>query len=311
VIEDSTGRVITLLSGDIMEYYAKAGKIASEVRGEAKQIVKEGVPLLDICEKVEASIKKKGGELAFPCNVCLNEIAAHYSSPPNDTSTVPKNAVLKVDLGVHVDGYIADTATTICLNPEFDGMVYAVNEALKEAINAVHPGTKTSQMGEIIQKVAQRYGLKPIWNLTGHQMSKYVLHTGKPIPNVPRMDFAKINAGEIYAIEPFFTLSSGKGEIRSGVDSYIFRLQRERDVKSAASKELLNKIKTSFRSLPFSRRWLNGFMPEQELDGAFKELLAAKNLMAYPILIEAGGKTVVQAEHTVVVTNDGCVVTTL
>jgi methionyl aminopeptidase len=66
---------------------------------EAKEIVKEGVPLLEICEKVEASIKKKGGELAFPCNICLNEVAAHYSSPPNDIRTVPREAVVKVDLG--------------------------------------------------------------------------------------------------------------------------------------------------------------------------------------------------------------------
>ncbi|MDQ1280527.1 MAG: Methionine aminopeptidase [Thermoproteota archaeon] len=299
-----------MLSRDVLECYIKAGKIASEVRSEAKEIVKKGVPLLEICEKVEASIKAKGGELAFPCNICLNEIAAHYSSPPEDAQTVPKNAVVKIDLGVHIDGYIADTAMTVCLNPEFDGMVYAVNEALKQVINMVRPGVKTSQIGEVVQKTAQRYGLKPIWNLTGHQLSKYVLHTGKPIPNVPRFDFARINAGEVFAIEPFFTLSSGKGEIRSGTDSYIFRLQRERGVKSPTAKDLMDKIKENFKTLPFSKRWLNGFMPKSELDAAFKELLSAKNLMDYPILIEAAGKTVVQAEHTVIVTDDGRIVTT-
>lgn len=295
----------------MLKCYTRAGRIAAEVRSEAKEIVKEGVLLLEICEKIEASIKKKGGELAFPCNVCLNEIAAHYSSPPNDAKTVPKNAIVKIDLGVHVDGYIADTATTVSFNPEFDGMVYAVNEALKQAIKAVRPGVKTAQIGEVVQKVAERYGLKPIWNLTGHQMSKYVLHTGKAIPNVPKFEFAKINAGEVFAIEPFFTLSSGRGEIRGTDDSYIFRLQRERDVKSAVSKDLLNKIKTNFRSLPFSKRWLDRLMPREEVDVAFEELLAAKNLMAYPVLVEAGGKTVVQAEHTVIVTEDGCLVTTL
>lgn len=300
-----------MLSEDTLKCYLKAGRIAAEVRNKARGLIKEGIPLLEICEKVEDAIREKGGEPAFPCNVCLNEVAAHYSSPPGDTKTVPKDAVVKVDIGVHIDGYIADTATTVSLNPELDGMIYAVNEALKQAIKTVHPGVRTTQIGEVVQKVAERYGLKPIRNLTGHQMSRYVLHTGKAIPNVPKFEFAKINVDEVFAIEPFFTLPSGHGEIHAASDSYIFRLQRERDVKNANAKNLLNKIKTNFRSLPFSKRWLDRMMSREGIDEAFQELLTTRSLMAYPVLVENGGKIVVQAEHTVIVTEDGCLVTTL
>ena len=80
-----------------------------------KKTVREGMRILDVCEKAETLIHKRGGTPAFPCNVSVNEVAAHYTSPPQDTQRIPENSLVKIDLGVHVDGYIADTATTICL----------------------------------------------------------------------------------------------------------------------------------------------------------------------------------------------------
>ena len=106
-----------------LKKYQIAGKIAKEVREEIKKTVKEGMPLIDICEKVENWIRAKGGKPAFPCNVSINEIAAHYTSPLNDQQIVPEKAIVKIDIGVHVDGYIADTATTINFNPEYFDMI--------------------------------------------------------------------------------------------------------------------------------------------------------------------------------------------
>ena len=113
-----------------LQKYKRAGKIAREIRTEIKKTVKEGMPIIDICEKVEGMTREKGGRPAFPCNVSINEIAAHYTSPPKDKRTIPDKGVVKVDIGVHIDGYIADTATTICLDPEHQGMVNTAEEAL-------------------------------------------------------------------------------------------------------------------------------------------------------------------------------------
>jgi methionyl aminopeptidase len=221
-----------LLPKEVLENYTKAGKIAAETRRDVQAIIKAGVSILEICERAEDTIRRKGGEPAFPCNVCVNAITAHYSSPPKDTKAIPENSIVKLDLGVHVDGYIADTAVTVSLTPEFDGMVYAVNEALKQAVKAIRPGVRTDQIGKTVQDEIERYGFKPVWNLTGHQLGRYVLHTGKSIPSVPRFGLAKINVDEVFAVEPFLTLSSGGGEVFSSDDYCIFRLQKDKAAKS-------------------------------------------------------------------------------
>ena len=300
-----------MLAEDMMESYLEAGRIASEVRKQARNLVREGVPMLSICEDVERLIREKGGLPAFPCNVCVNEIAAHYSSPPNDPSIVPSGSLVKVDIGVHVDGYIADTATTVCLNPEFEPMVQGVNEALEQAVKAVAPGVRTSNIGEVIEKTVEKYGFRPVWNLSGHQMTRFILHTGKSIPNVHSLSFEKIRDDEVFAIEPFLTLRSAKGAVTGREkEAYIHRFLKEKHLRMAESRKLLAAIRKDFRSLPFSKRWLSSSWPE-ETEEAFRELLEEKCVTGYPVLVEETGQLVAQAEHTVIVTKDGCVVTTL
>jgi methionyl aminopeptidase len=263
-----------------------------------------------MCEWIEEAIRVKGGTPAFPCNICVNEIAAHYSSPIRDASIVPESAIVKVDIGVHVDGYLADTATTVSLTPQCEALVYVINEALEQAIKVIRPGVKTNRIGEVIQKTIENHGFKPIWNLSGHQMYRYVLHSGKSIPNVQNFSIAKLKEGEIFAIEPFLTLASGRGEVQNGSESYIYRFQKERRINNSDAKKLQSRIKKDFKTLPFSKRWLIEQMPEGRFQSAFNELMRVKSITNYPVLVEISGKPVAQAEHTVIVTKDGCLVTT-
>lgn len=293
----------------------KAGRIASDVRDDVRGLIKVGASALDICDWVENTIKAKGGLLAFPCNICINEVAAHYSPPPEDDTIIPKESLVKVDLGVHVDGYIADTATTVSLNPHYDGMVYAVNEALKQAIKAVKPGTTTRDVGSVIQKTINSYGFKPIWNLSGHQMGRYVIHMGKSIPNIQTLSFTRVKEDDVFAIEPFLTLRSGGGQVKGLKTRYIHRLQKRRRFESDYTMILQDFIHNNFRTLPFSKRWLNDWggqtvFPEGCLNKAFNEMMKTKSIMAYPVLVERKGVIVAQAEHTVIVTKDGCLSTT-
>ncbi|MCW4038510.1 MAG: type II methionyl aminopeptidase [Candidatus Bathyarchaeota archaeon] len=293
-----------------MKKYKRAGRIASEVRKGVRTLVKPGTPIIDICEKVEKSIIRKGGQLAFPCNVCVNEVAAHYSSPPQDKRTIPNDAIVKIDIGVHVDGYIADTATTVNLKPEYDGMVFAIEKTLEQVIKAIQPNVQTRWLGETAKKTIEQYGFKPIWNLTGHQMKRYALHAGKSIPSVPRFAMSRLKAGEVFAVEPFLTLSAGSGEVRGLTEAYILRYHRSKSPRHPKARELLDVIEKAYRYLPFSRRWLKGVLPPQELDQAFKDLLSNKSVSAYPVLVEKNKQAVAQAEHTLIVTETGCVVTT-
>ena len=298
------------LSDEVLKKYRLAGKIAAEVREQVKRSVSEGMPIIDICEKTEALIKKKGGKPAFPCNVSINEITAHYTSPPGDKQTVPAGSLVKVDLGVHVDGYIADTAQTVCFNPEYEDLVTTAEDALQTGIKTIRAGMFASRFGSTVQNVIESHGLKPVANLTGHQVGRYMIHTGRSLPNVSHLSASRVNAGEVYAIEPFVTLKNAAGKVESGRDTHIFRFMKQKSLKNESAKKLLDYIAQNFHTLPFTERWLQKVVSPDRYRAAFSELLSSKALMAYPVFIEASGKPVAQAEHTVLVTRDGCEVLT-
>ena len=287
-----------------------SGKILRETREEIKRFVREDTPIIEVCEKAEKLIGKKGGKPAFPCNVSINEIAAHYTSPPSDERRIPEKSIVKVDIGVHVDGYVTDTAVTVCLNPEYKSLAEATERALKTAVENIHPGMSTSRLGAIIEKAIKSRGFKPISNLTGHQVGRYLVHAGTSIPNVSQMSFSKIKLGAVYAIEPFATLPNAVGRVENGKEVTIFRFLKSKSIKNPYAKQLLKYIEENFRTLPFAERWLRGVVPDKHHREAFLELLSSKALMGYPIFIEVSRKPVAQAEHTVLIVEDGCVVLT-
>jgi methionyl aminopeptidase len=295
---------------EALEKFRLSGKILRESREEMKQFVREGMTAIDICEKAESLIREKGGKPAFPCNVSINEVAAHYTAPPNDELKIPEKAVVKVDMGVHVDGYVTDTAFTACFNLEHSSMQSAAEHALAVAIDSIHGDMATSKIGGIIEKTIKNRGFKPISNLTGHSVGRYLIHAGTSIPNVMQLTFSKVKAGEVYAIEPFVTLPDAVGRVENSPKVTIFRLVKAKSVKNPHAKQLLKYIEKNFRTLPFAERWLKDVVPDNKRREAFKELLKCKAVMGYPVFIEVSRKPVTQAEHTVLITENGCEVLT-
>jgi len=301
---------MNLFDEEAIRKFQLSGKILRETREEMKGFVREGMLILDVCEKAEMLARKKGGQPAFPCNVSINEIAAHYTSPPDDKKRIPKKSIVKVDIGVHVDGYLTDTAVTICFNPEYRNLLETAKQALEAAIKNIHPGTSTSRIGSIIENTIKSQGFKPISNLTGHSIGRYLVHSGISIPNVSNISFSKIKLGHVYAIEPFVTLPNAVGKVESSEEVTIFRFRKRKSLKNPYANDLLDYIKKHFKTLPFSERWLQHVVPKEHYNEAFRELLSSKALMGYPVFIEVSRKPVAQAEHTVLTVEDGCIILT-
>jgi len=295
---------------EAFQKYIRAGRIAAQIREQMRRTVSEGMRIIDVCEKAESLIRESNGKPAFPCNVSINEVAAHYSSPPQDKKTIPENSIVKVDLGVHIDGYIADTAATVCFNPEYENLVRAAEEALVTATKMLRPGLSVAKFGSAIQKAIQMRGLKPISNLTGHQISRYSLHAGKALPNVFHLSASRLKEGEVYAVEPFVTVPKAAGKVKGAKEAYIFRFIKHKSLRNEHSKWLLNYVAKRFRTLPFSERWLEGCVPIGHYSAAFSELLSSKSLTSYPVFVEVSGKPIAQAEHTVAILENGCHVLT-
>ncbi len=298
------------MSVDPLESYRKAGRIIAQLRDQIPAMVSENMKVLDLCEKVENTIVKMGGNLAFPCNIGIGNVAAHYTSPLKDLSTIPSRSIVKVDFGAEVSGYIADSAITVSFNPEYQSMIVAAEEALKVAVENVRSGAKAREIGRAIERTIAKYGHKPIRNLTGHKIERYSLHTGKAIPNVYEINGAILEEGEVYAIEPFVTSIDADGTVENGGGPYIHRLHKEKGAKSNEAKRLIDHIAKNYRTLPFAYRWLEKSYPAESLQNTMRELLSLRCVASYPVLVESSGKPVAQAEHTVIVGKQGCEVIT-
>ena len=292
-----------------LEKFIESGKILSRVRGYVKGMQVRERKVLDVCEEVEGKIREFGGRPAFPCNVGINEVAAHYTSPWDDGSVVPDGSIVKVDFGVELDGYATDTAIPISLNPAYDSMIIAAEAALHEAVSAVAPGRKLSDVGSVVERCIERYGFKPIRNLTGHKIDRYNLHAGKSVPNVSGIESGRFEVGEIYALEPFVTVRSAEGAVMDGDSAYIYRLVKTKGAKSKPAIQLAEYVKETYKTLPFASRWIHNSWHQGDF-AVFEELISQRCVVGYPVLVEASGQPIAQAEHTLVVTEGGCRVLT-
>ena len=294
---------------DEIEALIKAGEIAKQVKKEVVELIKPGTRLYDIAEFVERRIVELGGKPAFPCNLSINEVAAHYTPYKGDETVLKEGDYLKLDLGVHVDGYIADTALTFRVGMEEDELMEAAREALENAIATVRAGVRISEIGRAIEETIRGRGFNPIVNLSGHKIERYKLHAGISIPNVYRPnDTYELKEGDVIAIEPFAT--TGAGQVIEVPPALIFMYVRDRPVRMAQARRLLVHIKREYKSLPFAYRWLQGFMPEGQLKLALAQLDKAGAIYSYQILREVRGGMVAQFEHTVIVEKDGAYITT-
>ena len=295
----------------ILENYIVAGQIASTVRENARKKNHIGRTLFEICESIENEIALLGGNPAFPVNVSLNEIAAHYTAEPHDQIKVKDNDVLKIDLGVHIDGYIADTAVTISYNSKYNPLVDVAELSLSEAIKVAKINAKSNEIGKIIENTITSNGLKPIQNLSGHSLDRYVIHAGKSVPNIKTLgsSFSLVD-NQAYAIEPFVTTKDGLGIVYEGKTKNIFSLISRKPSKDKGSDALMNYLWERYKTLPFAIRWLIKDYDEAEIRDMIDYLIRKKNIRAYPILVEGNNKIVSQAEHTFFITADSSYILT-
>jgi methionyl aminopeptidase len=287
---------------EILENYLSAGQIAAKILRQGAREIRIGTSYLDIVESMESRVTEEGAALAFPLNLSLNEDAAHDTASYQDARLFAKGDVAKLDLGVQIDGYIADTATTVDLGSNAL-LVEASEQALESAISRVKPGITAGELGTAIQVEIESRGYRPIANLTGHGLDRYVLHRSPTIPNIGLTGGVAIEEGMVFAIEPF--ASTGSGHVGEKTRREIYSQISKKPVRIPTARAVLEKVKDR-HGLPFARRWLG----DRKLDLTLPTLIRSQTLHVYPVLSDIPGSLVSQAEHTLIVTADGCIVTT-
>ncbi|OPY38974.1 MAG: Methionine aminopeptidase [Methanoregula sp. PtaU1.Bin051] len=290
------------MDDSVLDNYISAGRIAAAILAEGAKMIRTDASLLETVDAVEAMVAEQGAGLAFPLNLSINEDAAHDTASLGDSRVFERGDVIKLDLGVHLDGYIADTATTVDLGANAL-LIEASEQALLHAIDIVRPGATAGELGTAIQYEIERRGFKPVSNLTGHGLGGYTIHCPPTIPNIGLNGGPVLEEGMVFAIEPFAT--TGTGRVSEKVKKEIYSQISNKPVRMPAGRKIMEQIRDR-RGLPFARRWLH----DKKADLALPVLVRSGNLHVYPVLSDTAGSLVSQHEHTVIVTADGCIVTT-
>lgn len=283
------------------EDWIKAGKIAAEALEFGRKLIKKGNSVLDVCDKIDAKIIELGAKPAWPSQVSLNHIAAHYT-PDGDDKEVFSDQIVCLDVGAEVNGAIGDNALSVDLSGKYSDLIKAAEEALEKAIKVVKAGVQVSKIGKVVEEVIESYGFKPVKNLSGHGISLWTIHDKPSIPNFDNDDDTKLVEGQVIAIEPF--ASTGAGMIEELSRANIYELAAPAPVRSQYARDVMRFVAENYRNLPFTSRWLVKKFGLGKTNLAIKELLAVGALHEHPPLADVNKGMVTVFEKSMIVRKD-------
>jgi methionyl aminopeptidase len=281
----------------MLEDLKKASEIAKKAKREAEGLLKPGESIYNIAETIEQKIIDLGGFPAFPVNISINNIAAHYTPTVNDSTILKEGDVVKVDFGVHVNGYCIDIAFTVEINDnKYKDLIEASRKALENVKKIIRKDIEISEIGRVIENTIKSYNYSPIYNLSGHKIEQYVLHAGITIPNYDNKSKIKLSEG-IYAIEPFAT--NGVGFVKEDKPSGIYSIISNKPIRDPNIKKFFQEIYNKYKTLPFAYRWLyKEYNNKINLKLFIEYLKKNGNIHEYPILVEQSNGIVTQFETT-------------
>lgn len=289
---------------DSQENLLEAGKIARECLDLGEKMIGEGVSMKKVLKKIEEKISSENAKPAFPPQISLNETAAHFYPRKKDVM-FKQGDICKIDVGVSVDGYLADNARTVVIGSH--PLKKAVYEVLDEALKVVEPGLEIREIGRVIEEETKKRGFQPVTNLTGHGLARFDAHVPPSIPNYDNGNTSRLEPGMLIAIEPFIT--TGDGSVYHSGNATVFEENRERKVRDRIARPIHKKIK-EYNGLPFASQWLADEFGWGKTKYALRKLEQQDVVTGHPPLVEESGGLVSQAEHTVLIREDDVLITT-
>lgn len=319
----------TLSSDVVVNKYQMAAQMVNEILKKLISEAVEGVQVGYLCTLGDTLILEKTSKvfikekdvakgIAMPTCISVDHCICHFSPLRSDAPVVLKNGqMVKIDLGVHIDGYIATAAHTVVVGASPTRKVTGVHavllkatyDAMEVAIRMLQPGNKTMDITTAIDKVAADYGVIPIENMVSHQLMRDQIDGEKQIIQNPgekqRMEMEKftIEKYEVYAIDILF--STGKGKAKD-MDTRTTVFKRNEDVQYSlrlkAARALMKDCKDRFGVMPFT---LRAFEDEVKAKMGVVEPEKHGLLRPYQVYYEAVGEVVAQFKATVLIMPNG------
>ena len=196
-----------------IETMARAGAVVAETLGVLEEQVQPGITTAELDAIAEEHIRSRGGEPTFkgyrgyPAATCLSPNAMVVHGIPGNVK-LKGGDVLSVDVGVTLDGFVADSAWTFpvgSISPEAQRLLDTCLGALQAGIAEARVGNKIGDISRAVQTVTEQAGFSVIRSLVGHGVGR-AMHEDPQVPNfVSSYAGPELREGMTIAIEPMIT----------------------------------------------------------------------------------------------------------
>lgn len=325
---DAKEKELDISDERVVKKYKTAGEIVNKILVQLIQSCKVGVSVKAICEKgdnlivqeVEKKYKnekdiKKG--IAFPTCLSMNNCICHFSPSKNDADYVLKeDDLVKIDVGVHIDGFIAVVAHTIVVGSSAEkkvtgrkaDVILAAYLASQAALRLLSPGNGNYKVTEAVQKISESYKCKPIEGMLSHQLKQFKIDGEKTIIQNPtpaqrkeheKCDFEKY---EVYAMDVLVSTGEGQGKEMDTKVAIYKKTEETYLLKLKASKAFYAEVKKKYGPMPFN---LRNFEEEAKAKMGVVECVSHKLIEPFQVLYEKSSEYVAQFKFTVLLLPNG------
>ncbi|XP_069120436.1 proliferation-associated protein 2G4-like isoform X2 [Argopecten irradians] len=318
----------TPASDIVVTKYKMAGDMVNGIIKEVVDKCVEGASALSICEfgdgrlleetnKVFKKDKEMKKGIAFPTCVSVNNCICHFSPLKSDSELLLKNGdVVKIDLGAHIDGFIAVVAHTLVvgasLENKVDGrradVIMAAHQAAEACLRLVKPGNDNNKVTESISKVAKSFDCKPVEGMLSHQLKQHVIDGEKAIIQNPTEAQSKehekceFEMYDVFAVDVLISSGEGKGRELDTRTTVYKKKDMVYQLKMKASRQFLSEVDKKFGLMPFTLRLSED---EKKAKMGVVECVKHELMQPFAVLYERDGEFVAQFKYTMVLMPNG------
>ncbi|XP_033629045.1 proliferation-associated protein 2G4-like [Asterias rubens] len=318
----------TVAQDSVVTKYKTIGEIVNKALKLVVSKAVAGEKVLSLCDAGDSYIEEETGKIfkknkemkkgiAFPCCVSVNNCVCHFSPLRSDADVVLKdNDVVKIDMGGHIDGFIAVVAQTVVIGASAENkvtgrladVVQAAYTCSEAALRKINPGVQNYDITKVFQTVSETFKCNPVQGMLSHQLKRNVIDGEKSIIQNPTDEQKKdhkaseVEVHEVYAIDVLVSTGDGKVRERDTRTTIYKKTEVVYNLKMKASRTLYSQVESKFSPMPFTLRALK---EEGKARMGIVECLTHKVMEPYPVLYEKEGKVVAQFKFTVLIMPNG------
>lgn len=323
----------TIADNTVVQKYKTAGTIVNKTLQSLIQGCKVGASVKALCQKGDNQMESETGKkyknepdmkkgIAFPTCLSVNNCICHFSPSKNDPDYQLKAGdVVKIDLGAHIDGFIAVAAHTMVVGAKPDNkakgrgadVVLAAYHASQAALRLLKDGTSNYAVTEAVQKIAAEYKCKPIEGMLSHQLKQFKIDGEKTIIQNPTIaqkkehEKCEFEKYEVYAMDVLVSTGEGLGKELDTKVSIYKKTEENYLLKLKASRAFYAEVKKKYGPMPFN---LRNFEEEAKAKMGVHECVTHKLVEPFQVLYEKHNEIVAQFKNTVLILPNGLTVVT-